>query len=233
MYLFLSIIFGTIPLLQFLVQGYLFFGMSLLLLIISYFVIRRKGSINFMVESTVLLGTQVILVAFDISNIFLFIYIALASSLLYLASMEDRKIDELKSFIKENGFDPDNYDFIFCFFGLGQVKNLEELKNMKSSVLGYGKDGIAFSVKMETGDINRFIKYEELDDYGMFRLEKEQDPHYQKMWELFWPSSRLRTLHKPQLETFGLFFVVKDEIFTFYEEPGLLYKVSNYLDDTV
>ena len=231
MKLILSILFGIVPLLQFFIQGYLFFGVSLLLLIVSYFLIRRQGAINFMVESTVLLGTQVVLVAFDISNIFIFIYIALASALLYLASMEDRKIDELKSFIKQNGYNTDSYNFIFCFFGLGQIKNLEELKNMKSAVLGYGKEGIAYSVKMETGDINRFIKYENLDDYGMFRLEKEQEPYFQKTWELFWPSSRLRTLHKPQLETFGLFFVVKDEIVTFYEEPGLLYKVANYLDD--
>jgi hypothetical protein len=184
-----------------------------------------------MVESTLLLAVQVILVVFDISNIFLFIYIALASALLYLASMEDRKIDELKGFIKQSGYNPESFDFIFCFFGLGQIKNLDELKNMKSSVLGYGKDGIAYSVKMETGDINRFISYEELNDYGMFRLEKEQEPYFQKTWELFWPSRRLRTLHKPQLETFGLFFVVKDEVVTFYEEPGLLYKVANYLDD--
>jgi hypothetical protein len=184
-----------------------------------------------MIESTLLLAMQVILVIIDVSNIFLFIYIALASALLYLASMEDRKIDELKSFIKQAGYDPETFNFIFCFFGLGQIKNLDELKNLKSAVLGYGKDGIAYSVKMETGDINRFLSYDELSDYGMFRLEKEQEPYFQKTWELFWPSSRLRTLHKPQLETFGLFFVVKDEIVTFYEEPGLLYKVANYLDD--
>jgi len=233
MSLILSIVFGSIPLLQFFIKGYIFFGVSLLLLIISYFLIRRKGSINFMVESTLLLGSQVLLVAFNVSNIFLFIYIALASALLYLASMEDRKIDELKKFISESGYKSDNYEAIFCFFGLGQVKNIEELKNMKSAVLAYGKDGIAYDVKMETGDIKRFIPYKDMDDYGMFRLEKEQEPYYQKMWELFWPSSRLRTLHKPQLETFGLYFVVEDEIVTFYEEPGILYKVSNYLDDNV
>lgn len=229
----LAILFGIIPLLQFFVHGYLFFGISLLSLIISYFVIRRKGAINFMVESTVLLFTQVFLVIFNISNIFIFLYIVLASALLYIASMEDKKIDELKKFIKENGYNTENYDFIFCFFGLGQIKNLEELKNMKSAVLAYGKKGIAYSVKMETGDISRFIKYEDLDDYGMFRLEKEQEPYFQKTWELFWPSGRLRTLHKPQLETFGLFFVIKDEIVTFYEEPDQLYKVANYLDDNI
>jgi len=82
--LIISILFGLIPFIQFFIGGWIFFGVSLILMIISYFIIRKNSSLNFVVYALVLIASQIVVFMNGASNIPLFVYAAIASALFRL-----------------------------------------------------------------------------------------------------------------------------------------------------
>ncbi|RAO98919.1 hypothetical protein PW5551_07525 [Petrotoga sp. 9PW.55.5.1] len=230
MYITISIILGLIPFLQFFIKGWLFFGVSSLILIFSYFILKNRGTFHFITLSSLLLISQLIMNFMEFSNIPLFIYIAFASFLLFIASRDERIVDDLKRYIKNEGYSDENWKFEICFFGMGQIKNIDQLTNLTTAVFGFGDKGIAFSTKLGNGLYKRFIDYKDIDDFGMFKLQKKQELYYPKIRDMFmWPTN-MTTMHKPYINTYGLYLLINDETLTFYEAPSIIIKISEHLE---
>ena len=227
----ISIIFSLIIYLQFLIRGWPFIGISILSMIIFYNLNKKKGSIYFTLFSALILINQVIMYILKSSSLLEFIFIIISALIFFVAASDEKKVDILKKYLKENSEDPKKFKYDLCFFGMGEIDNLENMKNLSQAVLAYNKDKIAYNVKLITGEYSRIISKKEIEDYGLIRVKKSQEPYYPKLWEMVWPSPRLRTLHKPYLETFILAIQLKDERITFYEEPKILYKITKELDD--
>lgn len=231
MYRFISIFFGLVPLIQFFIKGWYFFGISSIALIISYFILKKRGSKPFITEGTLLLISQLFMNIMGLSNIPIFLYISLATGLIFIASRDEKIVDDLKDYIKETGHSKENWDFEICFFGMGQIRNIDQLTNLSTAAFGFSDKGIAFNTKLKSGNYMRFIDYNEIDDFGMFKLQKKQELYYPKIRDMFiWPSN-MSTMHKPYINTYGLYLLVGDESLTFYESPNIILKISEHLEE--
>jgi len=231
MYRLVSVFFGLIPLIQFFLKGWYFFGISSIVLIASYYILKKKGSNPFIIEGAVLLISQVFMNIIGMSNIPIFLYISLATILIFVASRDEKIVDDLKEYIKETGHSNGNWDFEICFFGMGQIRNIDELTNLSTAAFGFGEKGIAFNTKLGNGSYMRFIDYNEIDDFGMFKLQKKQELYYPKIRDMFiWPNN-MSTMHKPYINTYGLYILVGDESLTFYESPNIILKISEHLEE--
>lgn len=231
MYLLVSIFFGLIPLIQFFIKGWYFFGLSSIGLIVSYFMLKKRGAKPFITEGALLLIAQLFMNIIGLSNIPIFLYISLAAVLIFVASRDEKIVDDLKDYIKETGHSKENWDFEVCFFGMGQIKNIDQLTNLSTAAFGFSDKGIAFNTKLRSGNYTRFIDYNEIDDFGMFKLQKKQELYYPKIRDMFiWPSN-MSTMHKPYINTYGLYLLVGDESLTFYESPSIILKISEHLEE--
>ncbi len=231
MYRFISIFFGLVPLIQFFIKGWYFFGISSIVLIISYFILKKSGSKSFITEGALLLISQLFMNIMGLSNIPIFLYISLATGLIFIASRDEKIVDDLKDYIKETGHSKENWDFEICFFGMGQIRNIDQLTNLSTAVFGFSDKGIAFNTKLKSGNYMRFIDYNEIDDFGMFKLQKKQELYYPKIRDMFiWPRN-MSTMHKPYINTYGLYLLVGDESLTFYESPSIILKISEHLEE--
>lgn len=231
MKLIFSFFVGLIPLLQFFVKGWLFFGISSLTLILSYFLLRRNNSKIFLIEASSLLISQIFMLFLGFSNIPIFLYIIVAAVLIFIASKEEKMLDDLKKFIKESGYSSNNWNYELCFFGMGQINDMDHLYNLTPSAFGYGEKGIAFNTKLGNGsEYKRFIKYKDMDNFGLFRIQKKQEPYYPKIRDMVvWPKN-MSTMHKSTVDTYGLYICVEDETLTFYESANIMLKISNYME---
>jgi len=65
----------------------------------------------------------------------------------------------------------------------------------------------------------------------MFKLQKKQELYYPKIRDMFiWPRN-MSTMHKPYINTYGLYLLVGDESLTFYESPSIILKISEHLEE--
>ena len=223
----ISILFGLIPFIQFFLGGWIFFGVSLILMIMSYFIIRKNSSLNFVVYALVLIASQTAVFMNGVSNIPLFVYMAIASALFLVAASDEKVIDNLRKELNQAGVKTKEGVFELCFFGMGEINDLESLSGLKTTVVFIGDGRAAFTVPMPKSTISRTIMLDDIIDYGVFRLAKKQSPiYYTKISEMFLPAKRLRTLHKPEVETYGLYIDTADERLSFYEEPKVLQKLE-------
>ena len=124
----------------------------------------------------------------------------------------------------------ENYIFEMCFYGQGEIGNLEEVRNLQSVILAMGKNGIAINMQIDKKQINRFISKKEIVDFGVFKFEKDQEFYYARIRDMFWPQRKIINLHKPKLETYGFAVRLDDETLSFYEEANIIFKISDTME---
>jgi len=161
------------------------------------------------------------------------IYNVVVAILFYIQITDEKKLENLKKELQNRKINSQKWNFFGTFFAQGRIETLENLKDMKQTFLGIGKEGIIFSLKMPTGEITRYIKAKEIKNFGMFRLEGDQEIYYSKISDMFLPSKRLRTLHKPTLETYGVYIELSDEVLSFYEEAKTIKEVTDKLEENL
>jgi hypothetical protein len=232
-YLVLSIIFGLIPLIQVFIKGWLFFGVSLIAFIIFYQILKLKGKRVFSFLAGTIIASEAIAMLFGFTNFFVLFYLLVVSGIFLVAANEENKIDILKEHIRLNNFNNDKWKYYHLFFGRGEITSIEEAGKLLPSVFAIGENSIAFSFKMPNGDyFKNIISKKDIEEYNLYDIKGKQEIYYVKMQDLFLPNRRLRTLHKPYLESFCLTISTKDgEIISFYEEPDVLQKIVKELDE--
>ncbi|MBM7560057.1 hypothetical protein [Marinitoga litoralis] len=232
-YIILSILFGLIPILQIFIKGWLFFGISLILYIISYQLLKNKGKKLFSFLAGTILGSEAIALLFGFTNFFILFYLIVVSGIFLVAANEEKKIDMIKEYINNNNFDTKKWKYYHLFFGRGEITSLEEVGKLLSATFAIGENNIAYSFKMPNGDyFKNIISKKDIEEYNLYDIKGKQEIYYVKMQDLFLPNRRLRTLHKPYLESFCLTISTKDgEIISFYEEPDVLQKIVKELDE--
>jgi len=129
----ISIFFGLIPFIQFFLGGWIFFGVSLILMILSYFIIRKNSSLNFVVYALVLIASQTAVFMNGVSNIPLFVYMAIASALFLVAASDEKVIDNFRKELNQAGVKTKEGVFELCFFGMGEINDLESLSGLKTT----------------------------------------------------------------------------------------------------
>ncbi|KAF2955266.1 hypothetical protein [Marinitoga sp. 38H-ov] len=231
-YLVLSVIFGLIPLMQVVIKGWLFFGISLIAFIIFYQILKSKGKRVFSFLAGTIIASEAIAMIFGFTNFFVLFYLLVVSGVFLVAANEENKVDILKDYITLNKYNKNNWKFYHLFFGRGEITSLEEAGKLLPSVFAIGEKNIAFSFKMPNGDYyKQIISKTNIEEYNLYDIKGKQDIYYVKMQDLFLPNRRIRTLHKPYLETFCLTITTKDgEMISFYEEPDVLQKIIKELE---
>ncbi|KLO22995.1 hypothetical protein X275_04390 [Marinitoga sp. 1197] len=232
-YLILSIILGLIPFIQLFVKGWLFFGVSLIAFIIYYQILKLKGKEVFSFLAGTIIGSEAIALLFGFTNYFILFYLLVVSGIFLVAANEERKFDILKNYIRNNNFKPENWRYYHLFFGRGEISSIEEIGKLFSSTFAIGNNYIAYSFKMPNGDyFNQIIYKNEIESYNLYDIKGNQEFYYPKIRDLFLPNKRIRTLHKPFLESFCLTIALKNgEVISFYEEPDVLQKIIDDLDN--
>ncbi|BBE31316.1 hypothetical protein OSSY52_14570 [Tepiditoga spiralis] len=232
----IPIILGLIPLTQFFVKGWLFFGVSLITFIIGYNLFKRSSSKEFLSYSISILLSQTICTLFNISNTAIFVYLLITAILFFIGSLDLKIVDNLKNFLKENKVNLKEWEFEMCYFGYGQVQAKEDIEHFESAVIGIGKEGIAFNVKMaKNNEFKKFIKYNEINDYGMYKKQKKQDyyGYAPKIRDMFLPSKDITTLHKPYLDTYILTIQTGEEIYSFYENVKIIENLVKIIEENI
>ncbi|GAB6189110.1 hypothetical protein JCM30566_08490 [Marinitoga arctica] len=232
-YTILSILFGLIPFAQLYIKGWLFFGISLIAFIIYYQILKNKGKQVFSFLSATIIGSEAIALLFGFTNFFILFYLIIVSGIFLVAANEEKKVDILREYIKSNNFDYKKWSFYHLFFGRGEISSIEEAGKLIPSVFAIGERKIAYSVKMPNGDFyNNIIPIEKINSYNLYDIKGKQELYYTKIQDLFLPNRRLRTLHKPYLESFCISISTMDgDLISFYEEPDILQKVIKKLDE--
>ncbi|WGS65591.1 hypothetical protein [Marinitoga aeolica] len=232
-YIVLSILFGLTPLVQFFIKGWLFFGISLIAFIIFYQILKSKGKQAFSFLSATIIGSEAFALLFGFTNFFILFYLLVVSGIFLVAANEEKKVDILRDYLKINNFNSKKWDYYHLFFGRGEISSIEEVGKLIPSIFAIGEGKIAYSVKMPNGDYyNQIIPIENVNSYDLYDIKGNQELYYVKIQDLFLPNRRLRTLHKPYLESFCLTISTKDgELISFYEEPDILQKIIKKLDE--
>lgn len=231
--LILSILFGLTPFLQLFIKGWAFFGLSLILFIIYYQILKGKGKSVFSFLAGTIIASEAIAVLFGFTNFLVLFYILVVSAIFLVAANEEKKIDILKNHIDINNFNSKEWKFYQLFFGRGEISSIEEVGKLLPAVFAIGENKIAYSFKMPNGEyFNQIINKNDIKEYNLFDIKGKQELYYVKIQDLFLPNRRLRNLHKPYLESFCLSIYLKEnEVITFYEEPEILHKIVEKLDN--
>ena len=232
-YKILSVLFGLIPFGQLVIKGWLFFGISLIAFIVFYQILKNKGKQVFSFLSATIIGSEAIALLFGFTNFFILFYLLVVAGIFLVAANEEKKVDVLRDYIKLNNLNPQKWNFYHLFFGRGEISSIEEVGKLIPSIFAIGERKIAYSVKMPNGDYyNNIIPIENIESYNLYDIKGKQDLYYVKMQDLFLPNRRLRTLHKPYLESFCLTInTINEELISFYEEPDTLQKIIKKLDE--
>ncbi|NUU98040.1 hypothetical protein [Marinitoga sp. 1138] len=232
-YSILAILFGLTPLLQYFIKGWAFFGVSLILFIIFYRILKLQGKQVFSFLAGTIIAAEAIALLFGFTNLFILAYLITVAIIFLVAANDEKKIDILKEYLSESGENEKDWNFYHLFFGRGEVSSIEEIGKLLGSILGIKDGKIAFSVQMPNGDYyKRIINKSDIKSYNLYDIKSNQELYYVKIRDLFMPNRRLRTLHKPHLETFCLTIETTDgEIVSFYEEPDVLQKIVKQLDE--
>ena len=236
MNLIIPIIFGAIPLTQFFIKGWLFFGISLITFIVGYNLFKRSSSKEFLTYSISILLSQTVCTLFNASNTANFVYLVITAILFFIGSLDLKIVDNLKKFLKDNKINIKDWKFETCYFGYGQIQAKEDIEHFESAVIGIGKEGIAFNVKMaQNNEFKKFIKYNEISDYGMYKKQKKQDyyGYAPKIRDMFLPSKNLTTLHKPYLDTYILSIQVEEELYSFYENVKIIESLVETMEKNI
>lgn len=229
-YKIISILIGLTPFIQFFLRGWIFLILTLPIYVSIHFYLKRRDYRNYLIYASILVISQIVVYLLGLTSIIIFIYILIVAFLMYIASKDSKRYNFIENYLEEIGENTKEYFFEMCYYGNEQMGNIEDVKNMMSTVIAIGENGVGINFHVNDEFVNRFIRKKNIEDFGLFKFEKNQKPYYFRIRDMFWPRREIINLHKPTLETYGLFIQTKDEMLTFYEEPKIIFKISKVME---